>query len=301
MALTTILRLVKWVVVFLIVLLAGGVAAVYALSERRLNARYDVPTSELAISTADASVERGAHLVRSVGACVLCHGQDLGGGVYADMGPVGIVAGPNLTRGRGGLATTFELADWVRAIRYGVRRDGTSLIMMPSEEFTNLSDEDVSSIVAYLEQAPPVDREVPASTFRPVGRALLATGRLEILTAPKTKHPRTIANIPVKAGRDYGRYLADVSGCHGCHGDGLSGGQVAGPPGLPPASNLTPAGLGKWTERDFVRAIRQGLKLDGTPINEFMPWKVYAAMTDVELHALWEYLESVPSRPFGQK
>jgi len=297
----TISRILKRLAVALALTVAAAVVAIYVLSERKLKARYEVPATALEISTTHASIERGAHLVRSIGACTLCHGDDMGGGVYADMGPVGIVAGPNLTRGRGGLAGTFEMADWVRAIRYGVRRDGTSLIMMPSEEFTNMSDEDLSSIAAYLEQAPPVDREVPRSQFKPVGRALLAMGRLEILTAPKTKHPQTIDNIAEKSGREYGRYLADVSGCHGCHGDGLSGGRVAGPPGLPPASNLTPTGLGKWTEADFVRAIRQGIKPDGSAINEFMPWRVYAAMTDAELHALWTYLASAAPRPFGNK
>jgi cytochrome c553 len=294
-------QFLKWFVLTVGATAAIVAVGVYALSERKLKARYDVPTSSLTISTAQASIARGEHLVRSVGACTLCHGDDMGGGVYADMGPVGVVAGPNLTRGRGGLASSFELGDWVRAIRYGVRQDGTSLIMMPSEEFTNMSDEDVSSIVAYLEQAQPVDREVPRSHFRPLGRALLAAGRLEILAAPKTRHPPTIVNIADKSGREYGRYLADVSGCHGCHGDGLSGGAVAGPPGLPPASNLTPTGLGTWAEADFVRAIRQGVKPDGSPINEFMPWRVYAAMTDAELNALWTYLVSVPPKLFGNK
>lgn len=295
------MRMLGWIALITLAVVVVSTVSIYALSERKLGARYDVPARELRISTAHASIERGEHLVRSIGACTLCHGDDMGGGVYADMGPVGVVAGPNLTRGRGGLAGTFDIADWVRAIRYGVRRDGTSLIMMPSEEFTNMSDEDLSSIVAYLEQAPPVDREIPSSHFRPIGRALLAAGRLEILAAPKTKHPPTIARIAIKSGRDYGRYLADVSGCHGCHGDGLSGGQVAGPPGLPPASNLTPLGLGTWTEGDFVRAIRDGVKPDGSAINEFMPWRVYGAMTDTELNALWTYLASVKPKAFGNK
>ena len=294
-------RLLKLSTLTVAVTAAITAVAVFALSERKLQARYDIPARALAISTTHASITRGEHLVRSVGACTLCHGDDMGGGVYADMGPIGVVAGPNLTRGRGGLASSFELHDWVRAIRYGVRRDGTSLIMMPSEEYTNMSDEDLSSIVAYLEQAPPVDREVPRSHFRPLGRALLAAGRLEILTAPKTRHPRTIENIAEKSGREYGRYLADVSGCHGCHGDGLSGGAVAGPPGLPPASNLTPTGLGNWAEQDFIRAIRQGVKPDGSAIDEFMPWRVYAAMTDTELNALWTYLVSVPPKQSGNK
>jgi mono/diheme cytochrome c family protein len=92
----------------------------------------------------------------------------------------------------------------------------------------------------------------------------------------------------------HGRYLADVSGCHG---PGLSGGQVAGPDNLPPAANLTPAGLGRWTQADFVRAIREGRRPDGSAVNEFMPWRAYGAMTDAELESLSLYLRSVPAKP----
>ena len=91
------------------------------------------------------SVARGAHIVKAVGSCTLCHGDDLGGAVYADMGMIGVIAGPNLTRGRGGRPADFTLADWVRALRFGVRRDGTSLIAMPSEVFTSFTDDDLAS------------------------------------------------------------------------------------------------------------------------------------------------------------
>ena len=68
---------------------------------------------------------------------------------------------------------------------------------------------------------------------------------------------------------------------------GLSGGRVAGPDNLPPAANLTPTGLGSWTEKDFVRALREGRRPDGSAINEFMPWRSYASMSDLDLQALW--------------
>ena len=99
----------------------------------------------------------------------------------------------------------------------------------------------------------------------------------------------------------YGRYIADVSGCHGCHGFGLSGGRVAGPPGIPPASNLTPAGIGGWSERDFVRAMPEGTRPSGSPIDDFMPWRVFGRMSDGELHAIWLYLRSVSPRAYGNK
>ena len=273
----------------------------YAASAAMLSKTYPVPSTALPIPTDAAAVKRGEHLTLSVGACITCHGPDLGGMVYADMGPVGTVAGRNLTRGRGGIGGQFSDADWVRAIRYGVRRDGTSLIMMPSEVYTRFTDADLGAIVAYLKQLPAVDREMPESHFRPLGRLLLAAGKMDILVAPKTFHAGTTASAQPEASVGYGRYLADVSGCHGCHGFELSGGKVAGPDDLPLASNLTPTGLGSWTEADFVRAIREGRRPDGTTINEFMPWKSYATMHDSELQALWLYLRSVPAKATGGK
>jgi mono/diheme cytochrome c family protein len=266
-----------------------------------LTRKYTVPATAIVVPTDQAAIKRGEHLVLAVGACVTCHESDMGGKVYAEMGPVGVVAGRNLTRGRGGIGREFSDEDWVRAIRYGVRRDGTSLIMMPSEVYTKFTDADLGAMVAYLKQLPPVDREMPESHFRPLGRALLAAGKMDILTAPKTVHNGAPAAADQAATAGYGRYLADISGCHGCHGFGLSGGKVAGPDSLPPASNLTTAGIGSWTEADFVRAIRQGRRPDGTAIDEFMPWRAYSSMNDVELSALWLYLRSVPPKAFGGK
>ena len=295
------MTLVRVAGVLVVVVVLGVLVWVYAVSASMLGRTYPMPDLGLRAPTDAAAVERGKHLVLAVGACPECHDPDLGGKVYADMGPVGIVAGRNLTRGRGGIGAAFSDADWVRAIRYGLRRDGTSLIGMPSEVYTKMTDGDLGAVIAYLKQLPPVDREVPQSHFRPFGRLLLATGRMAILTAPKTFHGTTTASAAPAPSAGYGRYLADVSGCHGCHGFGLSGGRVAGPPDVPIAANLTPAGLGDWTQADFVRAIREGRRPDGTSIHPFMPWRLYAAMNDDELQALWLYLRSVPAKATGGK
>jgi cytochrome c553 len=173
---------------------------------------------------------------------------------------------------------------------------------MPSEVYAHLSDADLAAIVAFLERLPPVDRELPSTRFGPMGRALLTAGKLNILVAPKTPRPGTRPHVEPGPTAAYGRYLADVSGCHGCHGYGLSGGRVAGPPDLPPASNLTPAGpIAAWSEAEFVRAMRTGQRPDGTTLDEFMPWRILGRMTDDELHALRLYLASVPPRPSGNK
>jgi mono/diheme cytochrome c family protein len=94
-------------------------------------------------------------------------------------------------------------------------------------------------------------------------------------------------------------YLANIGGCRGCHGLNLSGGSVHGPPGTPPASNLTPAGIGSWMEADFVHTLRTGKRPNRKELHTSMPWRQTSLMTDDELHAIWLYVRSVPPRPFG--
>lgn len=278
-----------------------GAAAVYVASERKLRLTYDTSVPPVMVPTDSTAISRGEHLARNIITCTLCHGSDLGGQVYSSDPMVGTVAGPNLTRGRGGLPADYTAEDYARAIRRGVRRDGRSLMVMPSEVFTHLSQEDLGAVIAYLQHLPPVDREVARSGFGPVGRALFAMGKLNIMVAGKTPRITPPESVPRDTTVAYGEYLADISGCHGCHGYGLSGGRVAGPPGLPPASNLTPAGIGDWTEADLVRVLREGKRPDGSRVDPFMPWEVYRGMTDAEIHALWLYLRTVPAKPFGNK
>ncbi|HEX6316809.1 MAG TPA: cytochrome c [Gemmatimonadaceae bacterium] len=294
------LRLLRALGFVAVVSIIGVAVFVYIGSERHLRRNYDVTVEPVAARTDSASLARGEHLFQTI-SCTLCHGEDGGGAIMQQDRLIGTMAGPNLTRGRGGSGAQRSDEDWVRAIRRGVRHDGTSLIVMPSEVFVRLADDDLASMLGYMRQLPPVDREVPRTGFGPLGRALLAAGKLNILVAPKTPDYDAPASPPPEGTVEYGRYLADVSGCHGCHGYGLSGGRVAGPPGLPPASNLTPTGIGQWTETDFTRAIRDGTRPDGARLDEFMPWRTFRKMSDQDLHALWLYLQTVPPKDFGNK
>ena len=56
------------------------------------------------------------------------------------------VGGPNLTRGKGGIGARYSDADWVRALKHGLRRDGSPLIFMPSEGFAQLTAADMAAI-----------------------------------------------------------------------------------------------------------------------------------------------------------
>ena len=299
-------RLFRWLgIVVAAVLLLGLLAAVVVavVSWRRIGRVHTVnvvvPRS---IPSDAAAIERGRHVATAMGSCTYCHGPDLGGQIMQQPGAFGTLAAPNLTRGAGGLGTTFTDTDWVRAIRHGIHRDGTSLLVMPSEAFVCMNEADLGDLIAYLKQLPAVDREVPPSRLGPLGRTLLVAGQVSLITdrTPSMPFP---AIVPPGPTLEYGRYLAGFTGCIGCHGPGLSGGHVEGPPGAPPAANLTPhsSGLENWTETDFDHALRRGVRKNGTPIDIFMPWPNFSGMTDVEVEALWLFVRSVPAKAFGNR
>lgn len=148
-----------------------GATAVYGLSESRMGRRYAVNPPALAIPTDSASVARGEHLARSIAGCTDCHGQDLGGQVVIDDAALGRVFAKNLTRGKGGVAGTLRDVDYVRAIRHGLDPDGKPLKVMPSSDYSNLADDDLAAIIAFVKSRPPVDKELPAVTLGPVGRS----------------------------------------------------------------------------------------------------------------------------------
>jgi mono/diheme cytochrome c family protein len=274
------------------VLLVVGFGTAFTVSERKLAERFDMVLTTVDIPDDEAAIAWGGHLVNAVTGCQDCHGPDLGGTIMSDD-PVAVLAAPNLTPGQGGIGATLSDADWVRAIRHGVREDGTSLLIMPSYAYARLSDGDLGAMVAYLKRLPPVDRELPAMKLRPLGRALVAAGAFDDeFVARKIAAEGHYDEVETGVSVEYGEYLATISGCIACHRSDLRGGP-AGPPDAPPAADISRAGLAAWDEGDFFRAMREGRRPDGTEISEFMPWAVMGHMTDDELRAIWLYLGSV--------
>lgn len=267
-------------------------SAAWSVSARKLSATYDFSLTTVPVPTDESALAWGSHLVNAVTGCQDCHGPNLGGSVMSDDA-VAVMSAPNLTSGRGGIGADLGEGDWVRAIRHGVRRDGRSLLVMPSYAYAHLSDADLGSMVAYLKQLPPVDNELPPFKLRPLGRALVAAGAFDEEFVAR-KMPATGARAHVEQGVsvEYGGYLASISGCTSCHRPDLRGGP-AGPPDAPPASDISIQALADWDLDDFTRAMREGLRPDGSQISDFMPWRVMGGMTDDELHAIWLYMRSV--------
>ncbi|CAA9373304.1 MAG: Putative diheme cytochrome c-553 [uncultured Gemmatimonadetes bacterium] len=276
----------------LMVLLLVAFAVAYGASKRRLDKTWDVSGAALNITRDPAQVARGKHVATAVSKCTECHGEDLGGKVFIDGMPMGMLIASNLTAGKGGVLPRYSDAQLEAAIRHGVRHDKRGLLFMPSDEFQHLSDEDVAAVIAYMRSVPPVDRELAPSKVGPLGHVLFATGQLPLVPAEKIDHtPRTRRVPPAGVTREYGQYLTSVGGCTGCHGPDLAGSSGHGPA----APNITPAGtVGAWSEADWFRAMRQGKRPDGSVINPPMPWQSVGRMTDDEMRAMWMYLRTVP-------
>ena len=100
-----------------------------------------------------------------------------------------------------------------------------------------------------------------------------------------------------------GEYLIKAGGCLGCHTEDrkdaapFAGGRALKTPfGTFFGPNITPhpqAGLGKWTEADFVRAMRHGRRPDGANYFPAFPYPSFTKIDDRDLRDLWTYLRTL--------
>jgi mono/diheme cytochrome c family protein len=290
-------RILRWIrrtVYVLAGLLVLALATLYAMTEFRFRRHYDVTVQALTIPTDEASLARGKYLVDNVTNCHDCHGKDLGGKLLFDGGILmARLTGPNLTRGKGGIGSHYSDTDWLRALKHGLRRDGSALIIMPAQFFSALPESDMAAVIAYLKTLPPVDRDLPSIRVGPMGR-LLVMSDPKLLPAQIIDHTKPlIGALPVELVAR-GEHLAGIAGCRGCHNTDLTGG--GGPP--PGGANITPVGIGTWTKEDFFRTLRTGRTPDNRQLSESMP-RALGNMPDEDLDAIFAYLKTVPAK--GEK
>lgn len=276
-----------------------AVSTIFVFSTQKLTKRITVSDSAPAIPRDSASKERGRHLA-VIAKCADCHGADFGGQVLIDGLPFARVVAPNLTSGQGGIAESRSDDDLLRSIRHGVSNMGHPLALMPAKNYWHMGDDDVAALVAYLRTLPKVDRDPGETEFGPIGRFALFKGDLDpMFEALSMSHDtRREAPPPADTTAAYGKYLANIGGCTGCHGPELVGGPIPGaPPEMRPAANITPDAIGSWSEQDFFKLLREGIRPDGKVIDTVsMPVPLTRQMTDAETRALWMFLKTVPGK-----
>ena len=251
----------------------------------------DHPTREI---IEPVMIERGRHLAEHVLDCGGCHAADYGGHLVLKASLLGRFVAPNLTSGNGGIGEQLDTEAWDQAIRHGVGQDGQALLYHPARRYAALSDQDLESVIRYLKQVPPRDRDMLGSSPEPLFRLFLALGWIT-LDAHAIDHR---ARPPVPAAGptgEYGRYLARIAGCFDCHGDDLAG--RSSPRGAPDAPAIHSDALTGWTAADFDRAMRKGVTPEGRVLDAYMPWPAYKGLTEDEMAALWRFLKYTGGAP----
>lgn len=272
------LRIAGAIALFLIILFL----VVYGLSERQLRRTYDLDSIPLRADARIGSLAEGERLIHVFG-CSGCHHAN--GHVLADVPHVVRLVAPNLTR----VVPTYSDAEFVRLVRSGVKRDGTSVIEMPAASFAAMSDDDLATILAYLRSLPRVADEQPNTTvFHLLGRVAVALGKVPF-SGREDQPSLAPVHRPLATAIEEGDYLVRsiCSHCHNVtetHDDGWG---MLTPPLAP---------MGQAYSRDaFRQFIRTGKAIGGRDVGlmSSVAREDLSHMSDQEIDAIHAYLNSV--------
>jgi cytochrome c553 len=262
--------------VVLLLVVAGAI--VYLLSERVLRRTYTEPRVDILVPSDPQSVLEGHRLALVRGCSGGCHGANIEGGVFIDNLLLARLVAPNLTAA----ARRYSNADLAGIIRRGVRPDGLSVIGMPSEMFSGLTDEDLGEILAYLRSVPPHPGPEPQRRLGPVARLAFVAGQLRP-AAELVRRASLLTDTWPRDGESTapGGYLARTS-CTECHGLELRGGDRA--PDLRIA-----AGYSFEAFRGFMQT-GKALGNRELPLMSSVARQRFSHFTDQELRELYAFL-----------
>jgi len=280
----------------LLVALAGGTSvAGDELAQGRMNRRVELPPYPVAMKDDAASIERGQYLYQSRG-CVHCHGAAGTGNVFIDDGNGLKLGGPAIGTGAGSVTVKYQPADWERTLRHGVKPDGRPALIMPSEDYNRLTDDDLASLVAYVHRLPPEPGRPAVLDLPLVVRVMYGFGVIPD-AASRIDHSLPPSKpVPEAVTVEHGQYVAQM--CIGCHGAHLAGGKIpGGPPDWPAAADLRPGAPGMKPyadEKAFIAMLRTGQRPDGSK-PKVMPFDSLKLINDVDAQALHLYLKTMPA------
>jgi mono/diheme cytochrome c family protein len=139
--------------------------------------------------------------------------------------------------------------------------------------------------------------------------ALLVVGGVAVALLDRTDQSAgsapVIAGAPVSAALvARGEYLAKAADCIACHTEPESGKPFAGgvafklPMGTIYSSNITPDlenGIGAYSDDEFVRAVREGVRRDGKHLYPAFPYTSYTQLSRPDVLAIKAYLMTLPA------
>jgi len=257
-----------------------------------------------------ALVEKGRYLA-TAGDCVACHtvpgGKPFAGGLAFKL-PFGTLYSSNITPDPKAGIGAWSNAQFVRAMRHGVRGDGQDLYpAFPYTAYAKMSTDDILAVRAYLASLAPVADAPPANqlAFPFNQRAIMRAWKLLFLDDAQMA-PQT-AQSPEW---NRGAYLVEALGhCGECHTPrnvayGLSGKTFAGATTQGwKAYNITSdpkSGIGGWSVDQLATYLGTGHVAGRGVASGSMAEVVSLSLshlTPPDLRAMAVYLKSVPPRP----
>lgn len=289
----TIKKIIKTTAITLVSLIVVALGTLYLWSTIVLNKTYDIPLTEVHIPNDSVSIVEGARLAH-IAHCGDCHGEHLTGAVFPDIPPkIATLVAPNLTN----VIPTYSNAEIERLLRYGVKKNGHSIYVMPAFMYHELKEESVCKIIAYLRTLKPESNSpgLPSqSSFTLLGRLLLIQGKVTPIASmikPNTEGEYVHCDT---TGVSFGRYLA-MSTCTACHGPDLKGFEGFSP-------NLIIAA--SYKKEEFFKLIRTGVALGdrkniGLMSNVTKNYLSY--LNDHEIDCIYAYLQTKPTQSTTKK
>jgi len=316
------MRVFLKIILIVVVIALVGIGAVMSYVKFALPDVGSAP--DIVVEITPERVERGEYLANHVWLCMDCHSdrdwntfsappiagtEGSGGDEFTrEMGFPGHYYATNITPGGIGDWTDGEV---LRAITTGVSKDGRALFpIMPYIYLGKADKEDVYSVIAYIRTLNPVEKTYPKPEsdfpFNFIINLIPTEANFQPAPDPSDKvaygQYLAWACIECHTIDDKGQIIVDQAYAGGRVFPLLNGGTVYSP-------NITPdmeTGIGKWTEAQFIRRFKQyadsGFMLQSVGPNEFqtyMPWKMFAGMTESDLSAIYAYLKTV--KPISNK
>lgn len=245
------------------------------------------PPPQFERASAD-DVGHGERLGRVLG-CTGCHGPDLTGRPWIEDPQQAILFTSNLTRA----VPQYSDAELARAIRWGVRPDGSVLWEMPSDIFTHLSEPDLGALRTWLRTVPPNGEPQPRIRIGPDGRRAIERGEVKP-SSVVARENRAVWPARLDGGHEWARYMVRAT-CAECHGLELTGREGTEEIRPPPDLDI----VGGYSRDQFRRLMRTGRPIDGRemPLMSEVARERFAHLTEREVDAIYDYLSARSRRP----
>lgn len=275
------------------------------------------PRQNVQVNSADpALIEKGRYIAQASD-CVACHtapgGKPFAGGL-AMQTPIGAIYSTNITPDKGAGIGGYDFADFERAVRHGVRKDGSPLYpAMPYVSYSVLTDGDVQALYAYfVSGVQPVAQQNHDSTIPwptnmrwPLAWWQMLFGGQRSFTPPEGATPEVAR----------GAYLVEGAGhCGACHtprgaafqekalkdgpaGEFLSGSELEG--WFAKSLRHEDVGLASWSQQEIADFLKTGRNARTAAFGSMAEVVQHSAqhLSDADTSAIAAYLAGRAARP----